>query len=132
MWNQWLSRGVYLATRYAPEKGVWHYAVVDSGGCLTGEHGSLPVIVELTPTGVVTSWFPSLGPWKLEARAVDEQAARSRYFTAARRGDYTVGANNCEHFAREVVTGRHESLQVQLFLFAVGAIALWAATRRAA
>ncbi|MGH9242083.1 MAG: lecithin retinol acyltransferase family protein [Vicinamibacterales bacterium] len=47
---------------------------------------------------------------------MDERAALRRLTAIRDNGQYTLLGNNCEHFAREIVTGRRESTQVSSLL----------------
>lgn len=120
--------GVFLLKR--PGKGGEHYGVGVSGW-RSGRFGSFSAVaVQLFPRGVaVTPWDESWGP-ALQA-AVDAEAALQR-LERATVNTYDFVTQNCEHFARYVVTGTRESRQIQggLALAALGALILVGTRRR--
>lgn len=110
---------------------VEHYAVGVGGALsqqLLGQYA--PTILQLTPVGI-TREEPSAG-WEVVGSAGDKPAAVARPTRALRTPvQCRISIENCEHFAREIVTGRHESLQVRGALLVAAILLLVVAISRA-
>jgi hypothetical protein len=123
-----MARGVYLLKQQIPGKGFEHYAVGITGVIdpALGIYGS-PVVVHRMPEGIhLTRWFES-GPWVVLDKASEAKAALKRLVHACQDPNYRLLDNNCEQFAREIVSGKRESRQVQgvmVALIGVGVLAL--------
>ena len=125
--------GVFLLERVRADKGVDHLAV-GLGSRLAGRlrfSSWQPVVVHLLPPRLqVEAWGRG---WQVLARATDEDSALARLVEACQRPRYELLGNNCEHFARYVVTGKRESRQLQgAGWVAVGLAAFIFVGRRAA
>jgi hypothetical protein len=104
--------GVYLLKRWSREKGVDHYAV-GLGGTATWRAGyHRASTVQLLPTGIHVELWTERDGWEILLRAGDAAAALARLGRLSSQR-YALLDSNCEHFAREVVTGVRESRQVQ-------------------
>jgi hypothetical protein len=124
-----LPDGMYLIVGRAPKKLVDHYGVLDIGNRtgVQGKDDSGPVVIHLT-SDVGLLWQPRdsiLRDWNvLAGPVVDEAPAIARMNEAAANPAYNLTENNCEQFARYVITGKHESKQLQAVGWvAAGAIA---------
>lgn len=107
--------GLHLLRRPAADKhGAEHYAIGVPPAVARELWGDLqPSVLELTPRGVERRYPDSFEAWTIVATATDLNAAVFRLRAAlAAVGAYSLTANNCEHFARQVVLGRRESTQV--------------------
>lgn len=104
--------GVYLLKRWSAEKGVDHYAVGLAGSAARGLGCWTPVVVQLVPGRIDVAPWSNADGWEVLARAQDEIAGLRR-LERAQWTHYALADSNCEHFAREVVTGVRESRQVQ-------------------
>lgn len=104
--------GVYLLKRWSAEKGVDHYAVGLAGSAARWMRCWTPVVVQLVPGRIDVAPWSKADSWEALALAQDEIAALRR-LERARGMHYAPVDSNCEHFAREVVTGVRESRQVQ-------------------
>ena len=111
--------GVFLLKRWSREKGVDHYAVGLGGAAAWRAGFSRASTVQLLPTGIHGEPWTERDGWTILVRAGDEAAALER-LARLRSERYALLDSNCEHFAREAVTGVRESRQVQ------GAVALGA------
>lgn len=132
MYEPDLAAGFYLLKQEIPNKGFDHYAVGVIGVWLP-EFAVLSqaVAIDLSPIGIRRQWWLASGPWTVLNYTADVAAASARMSSACRDPRYRAVDNNCEQFARWVVTGRRESRQVQgvvLGLAAVGLVA-WAARK---
>jgi hypothetical protein len=123
--NQGLS-SVQLVRRPAVEKpGVFHYAVELGArtAALIGRHRR-GIVVELKPAGLSFEPSETQSGWSPVVIAADEAGAVARLRELATDGmTYDLVKNNCEHFARYVVTGKRESIQVdflKVLAFATG------------
>jgi hypothetical protein len=93
-------------------------------------------MVELQPAGFVWMEYHENDAWVVAAVSQDERAATARLEAdLALDLPYHAVLNNCEHFARFVVHGRRESLQVlgaAALVVAVVSLVVYASTRRRA
>lgn len=107
--------GLYLLRRPAATKPLDHYAVLDVGNRLgfINADGRQPVVVHQTPPQIRFDWLQDTGIWEVLGLVLDEEDAIFRLHCALQSPDYALFRNNCEHFARFVTTGRHESKQIQ-------------------
>lgn len=125
--------GILLLKRRVTDKAVDHLAV-GVGSRLASRLGLgvwWSVVVHLLPDGLKVE--PWKSDWEVLGRAQDEGQAFRRLVQASRQPRYRLLGNNCEHFARYVVTGKRESPQLQgVGWVAVGVVALILAGRRAA
>jgi len=108
----YIRNGVFLLKRWSPEKGVDHYSVglAGSAACRAGFRQA--TVMQLGPTGTRSAVWTEGDRWEVLAQAGNERAALGR-LAAQLEGRYALMSSNCEHFAREVVTGVRESRQVQ-------------------
>lgn len=104
--------GVFLLKRWSREKGVDHYAVGLGGAAAWRAGFSRASTVQLLPTGIHVEPWTERDGWTILLRAGDEAAALGR-LARLRSERYALLDSNCEHFAREAVTGVRESRQVQ-------------------
>jgi hypothetical protein len=107
-----VRNGVFLLKRWSREKGVDHYAVGLAGNAAWRAGFTQPTTVQLLPTGIWVEAWTERDRWEVLIQASDEQAAIGRLI-ARLEATYALLSSNCEHFAREVVTGVRESRQVQ-------------------
>lgn len=125
-WNM-RRDGLYLIQRFAKDKGVIHYAILDQGMRLfqiLPQHPYFPArIIHLSPKGFQLEAYDEALGWTIVKKIEDEASAIQRTIEAAKNPDYNLIGNNCEHFARYVADGKRESHQVQL-VGVLGAIAL--------
>lgn len=112
---------------YAQDTLYRHYGVYEGGGkvidfssakgheteaknaCIREK--SLSAFAKGRECSVDTSVKPVYSP--------DETVRRARSQIGKRKGEYSLPFNNCEHFARECKSGKHESKQVQKVAAAV-------------
>jgi hypothetical protein len=106
------SSGVYLLKRRAPRKCADHYGVGVDGNWVMRLSKTYPVVVHLTPASLeIERWHET--EWVKVEVAPDPRAALDRLSTATQRQRWDLFTNNCEQFAREVVSGKRESRQLQ-------------------
>lgn len=112
-----LADGLYLIVGHAPRKLVAHYGVLDVGNRsgVQAQQNNGPIVIHLTVEGLVWQSLDSiLREWNIEGgRVADEVTAIERMNVAAANPTYDLTENNCEQFARYVITGKHESKQLQ-------------------
>lgn len=108
----YVHNGVFLLKRWSPEKGLDHYAVGLSASAAWRAGFRQATAIQLVPTGLRSAVWTEGDRWEVLAQAVNEQAALGR-LAALLEGRYALMSSNCEHFARDVVTGVRESRQVQ-------------------
>jgi len=113
--------GLYLLKQKSAAKGVDHYGILDIGNRISHPQvdGRHPVVIHQTPPSIKIDWLQNSGVWEILGRITDEQDAITRMTSAFQSSNYNLFGHNCEHFARYVATGRHESTQLQ----AVGVVA---------
>ena len=113
--------GLYLLKQKSTVKGVDHYGILDIGNRISHPHvnGRHPVVIHQTPPSIKIDWLQNTGVWEILGRITNEQHAIKRMASAFQNSNYNLFGHNCEHFARYVATGRHESRQLQ----AVGVVA---------
>lgn len=107
-----VSNGVFLLKRWSREKGVDHYAVGLVGNPAWQAGFNQATTMQLLPTGIHVEAWTEGDRWEVLAQAGDARAALAR-LAALLEERYALLSANCEHFAREVVTGVRESRQVQ-------------------
>jgi hypothetical protein len=129
MTYQEFPEGIYLVRRRSAEKGIFHYAVLVIGEFpMTWDPaGFHPLIVHQVPPRIASDWLENMGAWEVLCRASDTSAAFQRMEAACTNPEYAFFVNNCEQFARYVVTGVRESKQLQILgavvaVFAIGFI----------
>lgn len=107
-------------------KGVEHYGILDIGNRIghPNVNGIHPVVIHQTPPSIKVDWLQNTGMWEVLGRITNEGDAKSRMNNAFRKPNYDLFGHNCEHFARYVATGRHESTQLQAVGFVAGLAAL--------
>ena len=112
---QHLDDGLYLIKQKSAEKGVDHYGVLDIGNRIRhpAADGINPVVVHKGTSGFRIDWFQNTGTWDVVGKVIDEAGALERLQRAFKDPNYDLFGSNCEHFARFVATGKHESTQVQ-------------------
>jgi hypothetical protein len=111
--------GIWLVKRWDPSKGVDHYVVGMTGTWPLRVERLGPTIVQLLPSGPnVAPWVQGQG-WNVVGRAPDPARAIERLI-ATWGTRFDLVNNNCEHFARYVVSGTRESQQVQVGVALVG------------
>jgi hypothetical protein len=124
-----LADGLYLLRQWSPEKGVWHFGILDVGNRIKNKairRGSEPIVIHQTPPTLKMEWLHETGAWEVLGRISDEKIARVRIKEAANTPMYDLFANNCQHFATFIATGVRQSTQVQAGLAIAGGIALLA------
>ena len=114
--------GIYLLRRPASTKPLDHYAVLDVGNRLgfINSDGRQPVVLHQTPPRIRFDWLQDTGAWEVIGHVLDEEDAIHRLHYALQSPDYALFRNNCEHFARFVATGSHESKQIQASVVMAG------------
>jgi len=126
-----LQDGLYLLRQPAQKAGIHHYGILDIGNRIGHPevHGQQPVVIHQTPPRLRLDWLQDTGQWERHSRITDEKAAIHRINQAFLNPTYDLFGNNCEHFARYVATGVHESTQLQAAGFIAGLVALiWIAS----
>lgn len=129
MYQLSIPPGIYLLKQSILGKPFEHYGVGITGLSVPLLDFYRPVVVHRRPEGIqMTDWIPE--EWGRLSGARDANAALDRLVLACRDPNYRVLDNNCEQFAREIVTGKRESRQVQGVLFSVALIGLvlWASS----
>jgi hypothetical protein len=118
--------GLYLVKQKSVEKGVDHYGILDIGNRIQHPQvdGINPVVIHQVVPTLRMDWFHMTGAWDVLGAITDEGMARQRLNEAGTRPNYNLFGNNCEHFARFIATGKHESTQLQAVGAAVGLAAL--------
>jgi hypothetical protein len=118
--------GLYLVRQWSARKGVYHWGIADIGNILriAGADGVHPVIVHQCRPGIRADWLQGSGVWEVLGKIDDEAYAIARYHAALDDPAYDLFGHNCEHFARFVATGIHESKQLQAVGWVVGLTAL--------
>ena len=122
-----LDDGLYLLKQKSAEKGVDHYGILDVGNRL--RHPEVvaqvqPVVVHQRPPRIQLDWLQNTGQWQVLGKITDEADAIVRMMAAAKNPKYDLFGHNCEHFARYVATGRHESTQIQAAVVLAGLAAI--------
>jgi hypothetical protein len=107
--------GLYLVARPSAEKGVDHYGILDIGDRLKvpNADGINPIVVHQCPPSIRADWLQDTGIWQVLGQITDEPYPIQRYHAAIASPAYSFFGHNCEHFARFVATGIHESKQLQ-------------------
>jgi hypothetical protein len=128
---QVLEDGIYLIRQRSIKWGVDHYGVLDIGNRLGLENadGLTPVVIHqaLPYIQVCTlADFEDNGAWEVLEKNLDEYSAAIRLRQACENPDYALFNNNCEQFARYVVSGKRESKQLQTAVVVTGIITLTA------
>jgi hypothetical protein len=126
---QHLSDGLYLLRQWSPEKGVWHFGILDVGNRIKNRsinRGSQPIVIHQTPPTIKMEWLRETGAWEVLGRIADEKIALLRINEAAKNPTYDLFVNNCQHFATYVATGVRQSTQVQVGLAIAGGVAMLA------
>ena len=118
--------GLYLLKQKSEAKGVEHYGILDIGNRINHPQvdGRHPVVIHQTPPSIKLDWLQNTGAWSVLGRIADENDARARMNAAFQDPTYNLFGHNCEHFARYVATGRHESTQLQAVGIVAGLAAL--------
>jgi len=129
---QQFSDGLYLLKRPSLAKGLVHYGLMDVGNRIAHPEvlfPNQPVVIHQTPPQIKMEWLQDTGTWDVHAQVAPEHegAAIARLKEALKRPDYDLFGNNCEHFARYVVTGERISTQVRAaaFVASLAALAMW-------
>ena len=122
-----LDDGLYLLKQKSAEKGVDHYGILDVGNRL--RHPEVvaqvqPVVVHQRPPRIQLDWLQNTGQWQVLGKITDEADAIVRMMAAAKNPKYDLFGHHCEHFARYVATGRHESTQIQAAVVLAGLAAI--------
>lgn len=132
---QGLPDGIYLVRQKAISKGVDHYGVLDIGNRLNlaNADGINPVVIHQTPPEIRVDRLEDTGSWEALEQSIDERSAEIRFWKACKNPKYALPNNNCEQFARYVVSGKRESKQLQTAVIVTGifALAFIGLTRRA-
>ena len=103
---------ICLLKRWDPAKGVEHYAAGISGWHAWRVGSGNPSVVQLLPSGIcVEPWLAGDG-WQVLERAQDPEGALKR-LESLRDARFGLLNYNCEHFARDIVSGKRESRQLQ-------------------
>jgi hypothetical protein len=112
---QQLARGLYWITQRSLTKGVEHHAILDVGNCIgfPDVYPTSPIIVHQTPPSIRRDPFTGTLDWRVVMKIEDEPNSICRLIAACENPLYNTAANNCEHFARYVATGKRESHQVR-------------------
>jgi hypothetical protein len=126
MYQPSIEPGVYLLTRQIPGKGFEHYGVGIAGHVVPELSVYAPAVVHRLPEGIQLDGWARDGAWAVIGKANDTRAALGRLLQVCRDPTYGLLDNNCEQFARRIVTGRKESRQVQGMLVALALAALFA------
>jgi hypothetical protein len=118
--------GLYLLKQKSAAKGVDHYGILDIGNRIRHPQvdGRHPVVIHQMPPSIKIDWLQNTGVWKILGCITDEQDAITRMNSAYQNPNYNLFGHNCEHFARYVATGRHESTQLQAVGVVAGFVAL--------
>lgn len=125
---QGFSDGLYLVKQKLNKKPfVDHYGIVDIGNILNHPQGNpdMPIVIHQAVPRIRVDWLSNTGTWDIIGKVNDDQLinAKERIDEALTNPAYDLFNNNCEHFARYVITGIKESKQLQ----AVGVgVTLWA------
>ena len=109
---------LYHAQRRSPGKRVMHHGLIDTDNQLRLLRSRdlftrRVVVAELNTTGPRIAAVEDVTGWTVVQEVADVEGARARLPLAQTRGPYDPVANNCEHFANEVATGKRQSPQVQ-------------------
>lgn len=130
---QVLTHGIYLIRQRSVKWGVDHYGVLDIGnrlGLANDEaDGITPIVIHqaLPYIQVCTlAHFEDNGSWEALEKSPDEHSAAIRFRQACLKPNYALLDNNCEQFARGVVSGNRESKQLQTAVGVTTFIALTA------
>lgn len=123
---QQYSDGLYLLKQKSEAKGVDHYGILDVGNRINHPQidGSNPVVIHQTPPSIKLDWLQNTGAWTVLGKITNEEDAKSRMNAAFQTPNYDLFGHNCEHFARYVATGHHESTQLQAAGIVAGLAAL--------
>jgi len=123
---QQYSDGLYLLKQKSEGKGVDHYGILDVGNRIAHPNvdGQQPVVIHQTPPTIKLDWLQNTGTWAVLGRITDEEDAKIRMAEAFKNPRYNLFGHNCEHFARYVATGHHESTQLQAIGVVAGLVAL--------
>lgn len=107
--------GLYLLKQKSEAKGVEHYGILDIGNRINHPqiNGTHPVVIHQTPPSIKIDWLQNTGEWAVLGHITDEEDAKARMNSAFQNSSYNLFGHNCEHFARYVATGKHESTQLQ-------------------
>lgn len=111
---QEFENGLYLASRATNKYGglAQHFAVIDVGDVLGYSHfrQDYPVVYHLVYPQLETE--PLSGEWHILGKAEDLFQAKQRFLYALNNPQYDFLNNNCEQFARYVVSGKRYSGQL--------------------
>jgi hypothetical protein len=110
-----LPDGIYMVWQRSARKGVDHYGVLDIGNQLGIAQADrvTPVVIHQSPPSISLDTVENSGPWYVVGQSGDYEQSRLAFWQACETPDYNLFTNNCEHFARSVVMGRHASSQIQ-------------------
>lgn len=124
MYQLSIPRGVYLLKQSIRGSAFEHYSVGITGCHVPELEIFGPRVVHKRPDGIqVANWVPTA--WTIiPTPAVDYAAALERLIRACQNPSYVLVGDNCEDFAREIVTGKKESRQVQGVAIGVAVCAL--------
>lgn len=126
---QVLRPGIAIVVRR--DLGKDHYGLLDVGGQLGYPTGVYAAVFDLSPLKVRFRPFVAT-EWQIIGWTHDVHAARTRFTEACADSTYRLFDNNCEHFARYVVSGTRESTQVKSLLAVACVIGLIMLLRNAA
>jgi hypothetical protein len=118
-----MRNGLYLLKRRVSEKGVDHYGVGVAGNWVLRLQRTHPVVVHLMPSSLQFDWWNEKD-WTVVDKSRDSGAALDRLKAAIENKAWDLFSNNCEQFARAVVTGKRESRQLQGAVAIAGLAAL--------
>ena len=116
---QGLQNGLYLARQKSNIKPdlIYHYGVIDIGNVLniSEAKANMPMVIHQAIPSIRVDFLNSTGSWEQMGRISETNldTAKVRIQEAQKNPKYDLFGNNCEHFARYVITGVKESWQLQ-------------------
>jgi len=128
MYTAPLNPGLYVVSRWVPEKWVTHVAVLVRGSTYAQRLGRVEpeLVVEFDEKGLHAAAPISSQGWEVVRRILDTDGALARIRESAKAPvrPYDLFVNNCEHFVSSVESGQRTSPQVVGFLTVCGALFL--------
>lgn len=115
-----IAEGIYLLKRPSTYPLIEHYGVLITAGVAARLGYNRPIVVQQTLPQARIDYAEDTGPWGIveQVPVWEISAALDRLMIAFEDPNYYLFANNCEQFARFIVSGRKASTQLAGFAVA--------------